>query len=284
MEKYVDLHTHSNCSDGSMTPAELVRHAAELSVSAIALTDHDCVSGVAEATETGKKLGVEVVPGIELSARYSTEVHILGFYIDTSSKRLLETIAKTKEARGKRMQETERLLKAIGFDVSAEDAKREAGGDIVGRAHFAKAMVRKGYVENAKQAFDRYLSIGKPAYSSYQLLTPEECVELINEAGGLAFVAHVHSTKLADEDLEKFLLRLKEHGLCGIEGYYSEYTPEMAVKYRAMAKRLGLEISGGSDFHAAMKPTIELGRGTADNPIRIPYSILENIKKIHAAR
>ena len=284
MEKFIDLHTHSCHSDGSMTPTELVQHASELSLAAIALTDHDCITGVREAMEAGERLGVEVVPGIELSARYDTETHILGYYIDTGSKLLLDTMEEAKKARNRRMDETEEKLRALGFDISVEDAQREAGGDIIGRAHFAKAMVRKGYVESVKQAFDLYLSVGRPGYSSYQLLTPEECVELINAAGGLAFVAHVHTTKLEGAELEKFLLRLKEHGLCGIEGYYTEYTPEMAENYRALAKRLGLEISGGTDFHAAMKPHIEMGRGTVSNPFKIPYSVLENIKRLHKER
>ena len=276
MDRIIDLHTHSNKSDGSMTPSELVHHAKEKGLSAIALTDHDNVDGVLEAVEEGGKIGLEVIPGIELSARSKTETHILGYFVDVENKEFSEKLEEIKRIRITRNEDTEKRLRENGFDVSFDEAKGFAGTGIVGRAHFAKVMVKKGYVESVKEAFEKYLSSGKPCYSDIQGFSPAECVKLIKSAGGVAFVAHLHLTKKTDEELTEFLKELKEAGLCGIEGYYSEYTPEMQEKYQNMAKELDLLISGGTDFHAAMKPHIEIGKGLGN--LKIPYSVLQGIK------
>jgi len=277
MDKVIDLHTHSNKSDGSMTPSELVRYAKEKGLAAIALTDHDNIDGVREAMEEGKRVGIEVVPGIELSAKSETETHILGYFIDIENKEFLEALEEIKRVRIKRNEDTERKLHENGFNVSFDEAKEFAGTGIVGRAHFAKVMVKKGYAESVKDAFDRYLSNGKPCYSNLQGISATECVKLIKSAGGVAFVAHLHLIRKSDEDLLEFLKELKAAGLCGIEGYYSEYTPEMQEKYQSMAKELGFIVSGGTDFHAAMKPHIEIGKGLGN--LKIPYSVLEGIKR-----
>lgn len=276
MEKYIDLHTHSTCSDGSMTPSQVVEHAKKSGLAAISLTDHDTFAGVLEAVEKGNEIGIEVVPGIELSAKSETETHILGYYIDINNKNFVDKIAEIQAQRKERNFDTLRRINECGFDITFEDGAAFAGGGLVGRAHFAKAMVKKGYVSSVKEAFDKYLANGKPCYSPMQLLTSEECVSLINGAGGKAFVAHLHLMRKSDEDLYDFLKILKAAGLCGIEGYYTEYTPEMQDKYQSLARELGLLISGGTDFHAEMKPHISIGRGLGN--MAIPYSVLENIK------
>ena len=276
--KTIDLHTHSNKSDGSMTPSELVRHAKENGLYAVALSDHDGIDGVQEALDTGAEIGMEVVPAVELSAQSRTETHILGYYIDIYNPTLVSTLEEAKIMRQKRNVDTAEKLQAYGFDITLEDAAKFAGSKMLARAHFAKAMVEKGYAESVQDAFDRYLSNGKPCYSSMQLLTDKECVKLINTAGGLAFCAHLHLTRKPDDELYAFLKELKEAGLCGIEGYYTDYTPEMEQKYRSMAKELGLEISGGTDFHGAMKPHITIGKGRGN--MAIPYSLLERIKEV----
>lgn len=276
--RLIDLHTHSNISDGSMTPAELVAHAKQAGLQAMALTDHDSMAGVPEALAAGARLGLEVVPGVELSAKYPTEVHVLGYYPDMDCPLLQEKLEQMRQARERRTRETAEKLQALGFAITAEDAAACAGGKLVGRAHFAKAMVAKGQVGSVKEAFDKYLGVGRPAYSHAHLLTPVACVRLIRSAGGVPFVAHVHSTKLEGQALEDFLLELKAAGLAGIEGYYSEYTPEMGEKYRALAARLGLALSGGSDFHGTMKPHIAIGRGLGD--LQVPYSLLERLRSL----
>lgn len=277
MRGYIDLHTHSNKSDGSMTPAQLVRHAKEAGLAAISLTDHDCIDGVREALGEGEKIGLEVVPGIEFSAKSETETHILGYYIDIENTDVLNALEEIKHIRTERMAETSRLLKKLGFDVSVEEVLKIAPGGIVGRAHFAKVMAEKGYVSSVKEGFESYLASGKPAYSDRQHLTAGEAVRLIKQAGGLAFAAHLHLMRKPDAELYTFIRELKEEGLDGVEGYYTEYTPEMQENYQSLAKNLGLLISGGTDFHAQMKPHIRIGTGFGN--LKIPYSVLKEIQE-----
>lgn len=277
-EKIIDLHTHSTCSDGSMTPTQLVKHAAENGIAAIALTDHDTVSGVEEAVAAGEEYGVEVIPAIEFSVKSATETHILGYYIDIDNEQIKEILKEIIEKRIERNAVTARLLQKLGFDVTLEEAAALAPGGIVGRAHFARVMMNKGYVSSVKEAFEKYLSSGKPAYFGNQKLEAKTAIEAIHSAGGVAFLAHPHLVKLPDDALENFLVELKSYGLDGLEGYYTDYDEEMQNKFQAMAKKHGLEISGGTDFHAAMKPHIAIGKGTGN--MAIPYSVLENIKNM----
>lgn len=275
---FIDLHTHSNCSDGSMTPTELVAHAAERGLKAIALSDHDTVAGIDEALEAGRRYGVEIVPAIEFSVQSDTETHILGFYIDHKCERLKEALENINKVRWQRTVNTCENLQRLGFDVSMEEALRIAPSGLIGRAHFARILMEKGYTKSVKEGFEKYLANGRPAYDGTQYLTAEMAVKLIEDIGGVSFVAHPHLIRLSDESLREFLIMLKGYGLCGIEGYYNEYTPEMQEYFHNLARELGLEISGGTDYHAKMKPHIEIGIGQ-DN-MQIPYSVLENIKKI----
>ncbi len=276
MEKYIDLHTHSLMSDGSMTPAEVVREAKKAGLAAIALSDHDTVDGVREAIAEGEKIGVEVVPAIEFSVQSETETHILGYYIDIENPKLLDALKKVVETRRFRNRETCRKLNELGFDITLAEAEAIAPNDFIGRAHFARLLMDKGYTKSVSEGFKLYLENGKYAYCGKQTFTDEEAVRLIKDCGGVAFVAHLHLTKKSDDELRAFLTRLKACGLDGIEGYYTDYTPEMQAKYHALAKELGLILSGGTDFHAQMKPHISIGTGLGN--LRIPYSILENIK------
>lgn len=276
MEKFIDLHTHSIKSDGSMTPAEVVREAKRAGLTAIALSDHDTVEGVREAMEEGKRIGVEVVPAIEFSVQSDTETHILAYYLDIDNPKLTKILEECKEVREQRNAESCRKLNELGFDVTMEEARAIAPNGIIGRAHFARLLMDKGYTKSVKEGFKLYLENGKYAYSGIQRLEAEETVKLIKECGGLSFVAHLHLIKLDDDTLRSFLTRLKGVGLNGVEGYYTEYTPEMQEKYQNMAKELGLMISGGTDFHAQMKPHISIGTGLGN--MKIPYSVLENIK------
>lgn len=276
--KLIDLHTHSTFSDGSMTPDELVCHAKQHGLSAVALTDHDSVSGIDEALKAGEKYGIEVVPGIEFSVQSKTETHILGYYIDYKSPLLRRALDSVMDARNARMRHTEQKLRELGFDVTLDEALALAPDGMVGRAHFARVMMNKGMVESVNEAFLKYLGSGKPAYDNTQSLSAYDAVKLINDLGGVSFVAHPHLIRLGDAELTELLTDLKAHGLDGIEGYYNEYTPEMQDYFQAKAKELGLAISGGTDFHAKMKPHIEIGIGQGN--MQIPYSVLEGIKNI----
>jgi len=275
--KTIDLHTHSVMSDGSLTPAELVRHAKAAGLSAMALTDHDSIAGVREAVLEGEKTGIEVVPAVELSAISETELHILGYYIDIENPYFLEKIEEARIVRELRIAQTCEKLRELGFDVSVEEAKALAPGGLVGRAHFARVLANKGYTASVREAFDLYLHAGRPAYSSTQRLSASECIEMIKKAGGIAVAAHLHLTKLDGEALRAFLVNLKAQGLDGIEGYYTDYTPQMQADYGVLARELDLCISGGTDFHGEMKPHIAIGTGLGN--MSIPYSVLEGIRE-----
>lgn len=278
--KTIDLHTHSVCSDGAQTPADVVRTAKAAGLAAIALSDHDCITGVQEAMDTGKTLGVEVIPAVELSAQSDTELHILGYFVDITNKKLQDAMAYALQVRDERQEETCRKLNEQGFAITMDELRAEANGNpVLCRAHFAQIMVRKGYAESVKDAFNRYLSVGCYAYSNRQALTAQEAVSLIREAGGIAVAAHLHLIKKPDDELREYLKGLIPYGLDGVEGYYTDYTPDMEVRYRAMAKELGLVISGGTDYHGANKPHIAIGKGRGD--LEIPYSVLEGLRARH---
>ncbi len=278
--KRIDLHTHSLCSDGAQTPSDVVRTAHAAGLSAIALSDHDSIAGVQEAMDMGQQLGVEVIPAVELSAQSDTELHILGYFVDIHNKKLQDTMAYALQVRNERQEEVCRKLNEQGFDITMDELREEAGGnDVLCRAHFAQIMVRKGYAESVKDAFNRYLSVGCYAYSNRQALTGPEAVSLIREAGGIAVAAHLHLIKKPDDELREYLKSLIPYGLDGVEGYYTDYTPDMEQRYRAMAQELGLVISGGTDYHGANKPHITIGAGKGN--LEIPYSVLDGLRQRH---
>ncbi len=270
--KYIDLHTHSTCSDGTLSPAGVVKAAAEAGLAAVAVSDHDTTAGVHEALSAGAKLGIEVIPAIELSAVSKTETHVLGYFIDPDSKALTEALGRVREVRLRREREICERLCALGLPLTFDEVEALAGKEVVCRIHIARAMVAHGYVESVGEAFSRFLSSGKPAYSPTQALTDEEAVRLIKSAGGLAFVAHLNQTRLSIPELREMLTRLKKIGLDGVEGYYTEYTPEMRSDYTNLAGELGLLLSGGSDFHGGNKPN-RIGQANA------PYELLAPMKE-----
>ena len=273
----IDLHTHTVCSDGSMKPEELVRHAKESGLCAVAVADHDTADGVAEALKTGQMIGIEVIPAIELSAKSDTETHILGYFIDPEADALKKAVAYIREVRTERIGETCEMLAKFGMHISLDEVKEKAGGGILCRAHLAKIMTEKGYSESPKAAFHQWLNVGCPCYSESQALTDTEAIDLIRQSGGDAYLAHLHLTKKSGEELEAFVKHLTEAGLTGIEGYYTDYTPMHERDFRALAAKYGLKISGGTDFHGSFKPHITIGRGLG--VLEIPYSVLENMKK-----
>ncbi len=277
MEDYIDLHTHSYKSDGADSPEQLIRKASAAGLRAVALTDHDTTDGIGEARLAAKACGIEFIPGIEISVISETETHIVGLYIDPSDEFLSSEIARSKIARKERNEETVRLLRSLGYDVSYEEAELLAGHGLVGRGHFANLLVSKGYCSSVKQAFADLLSCGKPAYSGNHCFTDREAIDIIHRAGGVAVLAHLHLIKLPDEKLYEYLKKLKGFGLDAIEGYYTDYTPEMEKTYRSFAASLGLILSGGSDYHGSMKPHISIGTGYGD--LHVPYSLLGEIRK-----
>ena len=275
INKYIDLHTHSTCSDGTFTPDEVVEEAAKAGLSAIALTDHDTINGLSSAIEAGKKYGVEVITGIEFSVAADTEMHLLGLNFNLDCPAITEILDEMILQRELRNYKVIKLLEKCGFHITIDDILAEATSPVTGRSQIAKAMLKKGYVSSIKEAFDKYLSFGKPAFVERSTLTPEEAIKIIHKSCGKAFLAHLNQTGKTDEELYTLLKHLKECGLDGIEGYYTEYTDDMNTKYRKMAENLGLLLSGGSDFHGANKDGYEIGKGKGN--LRIPYELLQNI-------
>lgn len=275
MNKYIDLHAHSTCSDGSMTPTEVVKLAKEKGLAAIALTDHDTVYGLKEAIEAGKKYGIQVITGIEFSVTDKVPMHMLGLNFSLDCPEItntLDELVKNREIRNVRVIEK---LKEIGFDVSLEEMLEFSTSNVTGRSQIARVMMKKGYVSTVKEAFEKYLGFGRPAYVKRKSLSAEKAIQIIKNSGGKAFLAHLNQTKLDDAELYALLANLKEYGLDGVEGYYTEYTDDMSFRYRKMADDLGLILSGGSDFHGTNKDGYELGTGKGN--LRIPYGLLENI-------
>ena len=277
MEKYIDLHTHSTCSDGTLTPEEVVKEAKNAGLTAIALTDHDTIDGLSEAIEAGKKYGIEVITGIEFSVSADTEMHLLGLNFNLDCPEITDILDEMIIQREKRNVKVVKLLSDIGINITLEDIARESTSKVTGRSQIAKAMLKKGYVSGIKEAFDKYLSFGRPAFVERASLTPEDAIRIIKKSGGRAFLAHLNQTEKTDNELYSILSHLKECGLDGIEGYYTEYTDDMNMRYRKMAQDLGLMLSGGSDFHGANKDGYNIGTGKGN--LRIPHELLEKIKK-----
>ena len=278
MNRFIDLHTHSTCSDGTLTPDKLVKKAAEIGLAAVALTDHDTIAGLPKAMAAGQKYGIEVITGIEFSVTSDTELHMLGLNFSLDCPAINAVIDKDMvENRIIRNREVLKRLSEIGIDITEEEVNCEATSPIIGRSQIARVMVRKGYVSSVREAFDRYLAFGKPAFVPRKSLTPEKAISVIHESGGKAFLAHLNQTNKTDEELDTLLTELKAQGLDGIEGYYTEYDEDMSRRYRKMAADLGLLLSGGSDFHGDNKVNYNLGTGHGN--LRIPYSLLESLKR-----
>lgn len=274
----IDLHVHTTASDGTLTPAGLVAHARQKGLRAVAVTDHDTVEGLPEALAEADKSGFEVIPGVEISVDYQGgEMHILGYYVDPSSEPLLVSLAQLQEYRRERNPKVIRKLRELGMHISLEEVEAAAGGNVIGRPHFAAVLVRKGYAASTQEVFDKFLGAGQPAYVKKEKLTPEEGIELIGRAGGIPVLAHPKYLRDHNADrLSALLRKLEAVGLKGVEVYYTTHTPEETDLYLRLAREYSLLITGGTDFHGANKPEIELGVGTGD--LQIPYELLAELK------
>ena len=274
MREYIDLHTHSTCSDGSFTPKEIIAHADEIGLYAVALTDHDNIDGILEAKKEALKRDIIFIPGIEISCDFSSELHIVGLNIDCESEKLVNLTNKFKEDRKKRNINTIKRLNDAGIDISLEEAKKYSTGNALGRAHIAKVMVDKGYSSSVKDAFKKYLGKGKIGYSNEFRISYKDAISVIKESGGVAILAHCHYLNMNEDEFIEFIKELKSYGLNGLEGYYTEYTKEQSDFYISVCKKLDLIISGGSDFHGDMKPDIKLGKGFGN--LKVPKTLLDN--------
>ena len=273
-EKFADLHIHTNCSDGVFTPSEVVSYAKNMGLSAISITDHDSVDGVQEALSAGADSGVEVIPGIELSslAHDGSEMHILGYFINHKCSELGKKLKFLRKDRFERGHKILQKLENCGVKLKDTSFLRSGEDKAVGRLHFAKALVAEGAVKNTQEAFQKYLSPEKPAYVAKYAMSAAEAIKLISDAGGISVMAHPYYSHYTDM---KIMHSLVAAGLSGIEAYHPKHPESMVKKFLALAKDLGIAATGGSDCHGASKnePAM-LGR------IKIPYLIVENLKKI----
>lgn len=274
----IDLHTHTDASDGSFSPKELVLLAKEMGISAIAICDHDSISALDEGIIVGQALGIEVVPAIELSCDYEKEMHIVGLFIDKDNIALQNKLVDLGKKREKRNLKTLKVLNSLGFDIKISEVLKIAKSAIWGRAHFARVLYEKGLVESTKDAFRKYLGHNRVAYIEEDKMPKKECIELIKNANGIPILAHLHFLKLEENQLFELLVELKSYGLMGIEVKYSEYTATQESLYNKLAEKLQLLKSGGSDFHGIMKQNIKLGTGLGN--LCVPDEYLEKMKEI----
>lgn len=273
----VDLHMHTTHSDGTFKPRELVRYAKEKGLGCISVTDHDTMSSQAECTEEAKKLGIELIPGIEISAQFEPgTLHILGFFLDPNHPKLAATLDDIQKARKERNPEIIQKLNRLGIPITLEEVCAESGGKQIGRPHFARVLLKKGIVKSMDEAFDKFLAKGKPAYIDKRRLSSAESIERIREAGGIAVIAHPKQMKLDEEGLRREFARLVDEGLGGIEAYNSCQNREEASLYKRLAKRFNLFVTGGSDFHGANKPEVDLG--DLGDGAELDYEVVEAMR------
>ncbi|MCX7748696.1 MAG: PHP domain-containing protein [Clostridia bacterium] len=273
----IDLHTHTTASDGSMSPREIVRHAKANGLSALAVTDHDTVDGLEDALDEGKKVGLEVIPGVEIGVEFKPEMHILGYFFNGYT-RIKGTLDKLRENREERNPKIIRKLNEMGYDISMDEVKAEARGNVVGRPHIAKVLINKGYMDSMQQAFETLLGSGKPAYFKKDKLTAEAGIGEILDAGGVPVLAHPIYLGLDEEKLDILFATLKSYGLKGVETYYVDHSKEDTGRFLKLADRYGLVPTGGSDFHGSFKPDIAIGKGKGN--LLVPDELLERLKGV----
>jgi 3',5'-nucleoside bisphosphate phosphatase len=274
----IDLHVHTNFSDGTLSPEKVVLRAKYRGLTAIAITDHDTLAGVAEAISAGKDAGIEVVPGVEISGLADRgNLHILGYFVDPEDKALGDTLEFLRNGRKERIPKMLRKLAAHDMPITLEEINREALGGVPGRPHVANVMIYRGYVRSIPEAFEKYLRKGAPAYEDKVKLPPDKAIAAIRNAGGIPVLAHPFSLEEGNGDkLRTRVEILKNLGLMGIEAYYPSHTKEQTRIYLEIAEKLDLCVTGGTDFHGSNKPDTELGRILDGGPL--PYDLLEGLK------
>ena len=278
MQPRIDLHAHTTHSDGSLTPTELVDLAASVGLAALAVTDHDTTAGLGEAREAATRHGLEVLAGCEITAGVPSGIaHVLAYDFDESHDAFQTLLAGVRAGREERNRRILEKLERLRVPVTPEDVRKHAVGSIVARPHVARAMVDRGHVDTLRQAFDRYLRDGGPAYARAPVPTADEAIRCVVAAGGVAVLAHPRSLKLGSEQAYRDAFqRMCDAGLAGLEVDHPSQDDTLRAQFGALAEELGLVRSGGSDFHGAHKPGIELGRG--NGTIDVTYETWERLR------
>ena len=273
----IDLHTHTTFSDGTLTPTQLVEEAAAIGLSAVAVTDHDTVDGLSEALAAGERLGIRVVPGVEINLEHErVTMDLLGYFLaGVPSEELRAELAELRLYRDERNQRILVRLRELGYPIDAADLEAAAGDGAVGRPHIGEAMVRRGYVTSVREAFERFLGRGAPAWVDRRRLSLGTAVRLLRSSGGLPVLAHpgiIHADVAGLEHIVRDAARL---GLAGLECYYPLHDEATVTSCLELAERYALVPTGGSDYHGTVKPDARLGVGSAGRPL--PDELLEDL-------
>ena len=274
----IDLHVHSTASDGSLTPRELVYHAAENQLSAIALTDHDTVSGLPEAMAASHHAGIELIPGVEMSCVWQgTEIHILGYFADTASSALQEGISWFQRMRDERNETILDNLAEDGILLTEEELRAGDPNTVITRAHFARLLIEKGYVRDRKEAFSGYLFYGGKYVPTKDELTPERVMQMFRDSRIWPSLAHPAQYHLGEDSLMELITELKLLGLRGLEVWHSSQSWQDTARLQTIARLTGLIPTGGSDFHGSSKPDVAIGTGRGN--LKIQDRVLDAIKE-----
>jgi len=267
-----DLHLHTDFSDGTSTPRELILEAAKAGLSAISITDHDTVDAVSFSIEFAQGYNIEVIPGVELSTEYQgLEVHILGYLVDHGNQMLQEKLAFLRNSRIERIYKMVEQLRKVGLKLGAQDIFNFSRGSTIGRMHVAQAMVKNGLVASTREAFQKYIGNKRPGYVLGFKLSPAEAIKLIKDTGGIPVLAHPYSL-----NNDMLIPELVKCGLMGLEVYYPEHSQSMINFYSDLSVKFNLLVTGGSDFHGGVKPEVKMG------VMKIPYELVERLKEAKA--
>ena len=278
---FVDLHVHSNASDGTFSPSQVVELAKNAGLDAFALTDHDTTAGVPEALEKGRDLNIEVIPGLEVSSSFDvTEIHILGLFVNSDDPVLAAMLEKMRISRDRRNEKMLENLAADGISFTKEEICGDNPDTIITRAHIAHALVAKGICSGMDQAFKKYLQYGGRYCPQKEHLSPEEVVKTLISNGAFVALAHPFQYKFGDKKTEELIAHMADLGMKGLEVYHSSNNKLESMKLQEMAVRHHLLPTGGSDFHGGNKPDISIGTGRGG--LRVSSLLLEDIKRERA--
>lgn len=269
-EPTADLHLHTTFSDGTETPERVLEMARQAGVSAVAITDHDTVDGMARSSAAAAACGIELIPGIEMSScsRHGIEVHVLGFLFDATQPTLTRHVAEQQARRIARIHETVKRLQRVGVTIQAEEVLQLAGEGTVGRPHVARVLLKHGYVSSVSEAFSRYIGTNNPGFVPGSTLSPAHIIGVIRAAGGIPVLAHPIYLRC-----DPLIEELAQEGLLGLEVYHACHPPETVRHYEQMADRLKLLKTGGSDFHGDVK------EGQPVGSVKLPYALVEALKQ-----
>lgn len=273
----IDLHTHSTVSDGSDPPERIPELAHAAACRAVALTDHDRVDGLAAAGARAAELGIELVPGVEISCEHRGTMHLLVYFLPGGGGPLQDELARLQDVRDSRNRRLAQVMSELGLPVTYEEIQAEAGGMGAGRPHMASILVRKGVVGSIQEAFDVWLAKGRPAYIDKQRLAPDVAVRLAVASGGVPVLAHPLSLDLSPGETTAVVSELAGYGLAGVEAIYGRYSGEERSGLAALATQFRLVATGGSDYHGRYKPDLQVGTGRGD--LEVPDSVLEELRE-----